>query len=64
MGTGPFGLDNNDFWTNPWKTLNDVAWDRVGENEGGIIIDAPDLVDIDARNTLRTSALPMVLLAS
>jgi len=52
MGTGPFGLEDNDFWTNPWKTLNDVAWDRVGENEGGIIIDAPDLVDIDAQNTL------------
>lgn len=48
----PFGLSDPDFWSSPYRTLPDFAWDRIGEGLSGVVIGCPDRVDVDTHSTL------------
>jgi len=52
MSKKPFGLSENEYWSDPWKNLSEFAWDRIGNNIEGIVIDCPDFVALDFRQTL------------
>lgn len=46
MQTGPFGLTGEDYWTDPWRNLRDVSWERVSKQVSGLLLDAPARVDL------------------
>lgn len=48
----PFGLKNEEYWTDPWKNLSDVSWERVDKDIAGILLDAPDHVPLDTQSSL------------
>jgi hypothetical protein len=48
----PFGLKNDEYWTNPWKNLSAISWERVDKDIAGILLDAPDSVPLDAQESL------------
>lgn len=48
----PFGLTNDEYWTNPWKNLPDFAWKRSEEGVSGVVIDLPDFVALPARESV------------
>ncbi len=53
MDERPFGIAGEEYWTNPWKNLDEIAFDRVADRKvSGIAIDAPATVPLDARRTL------------
>jgi hypothetical protein len=48
----PFGLKNDEYWTDPWKNLPAISWERVDKDIAGILLDAPDSVSLDAQESL------------
>jgi hypothetical protein len=48
----PFGLSAEEFWTDPWKNKDAVRDETTGSLRPALVIDGPDLVDLDARRTL------------
>ena len=52
MSTGPLGLQNAEFWSDPYKTQTEV-YQRLSEEDFiGIMIDAPAQVNIEEHQTL------------
>lgn len=49
---GILGLDDDDFWTDPHKTRDDVIGSLIKAREFGVTIDAPTTADIAARRML------------
>lgn len=52
MADRPLGLEIDDYWEDPWKTLSDFGWNRIGEGGRGVVIDLPAEVDTDKRATI------------
>jgi hypothetical protein len=48
----PFGLSPQEYWTNPHRTVADIAWDRIGEHAVGVALGGPPALDIEVRDTL------------
>jgi len=44
------GLKGEEFWSEPWKTINDVQMKMIGGRKSGLIVDAPEAVDLVAHD--------------
>src|SRR6266550_327860 len=52
MNTGPLRLQHPEFWSDPYKTQDEVYQRLCEEDFIGTMIDAPDQVNIEEQRTL------------
>jgi hypothetical protein len=52
MAGQALGLKDDEYWTDPWKNLAAVSWDRVDRDVAGILLDVPAVIPLDQRESL------------
>jgi hypothetical protein len=59
MSNGGFGIEDRDFWSDPWKTRDDLLLEYVGGGKAVTLLDAPKRVSLESR-----ASVPLLVLHS
>ncbi|MDG5816824.1 hypothetical protein QA601_17135 [Chitinispirillales bacterium ANBcel5] len=57
---GPFGLSGEQYWDNPMANKNDLASQRLSNNEYGLLVDGPPEVFLQDHSTVPVLALRVI----